>query len=190
MHHLESVEQGSGDAIQVLLRRWPTEAGEPGLQVLPVLVVHHHVGGGVCLEDARDAHDAWMPEAGEHARFLQKALPAPIEGLLVALRLGPHAHGGVAIAEVDRVVFLQRNRGAEIEVSGGIGDAKTAAAEHALDRIGPIQNNMHRQKQATVHGSPSDQVSRSATLAWNVFRRHRTSLPQYVGERAYPRRRR
>ena len=53
VHHLQRVEQGRDDAVQLVLRGRPAEAPEPGLEALPLLEAHHHVGGGVGLEHAR-----------------------------------------------------------------------------------------------------------------------------------------
>ena len=69
-----------------------------------------------------------MLEAGERARLLQEVGAAPVERLLVAVGLGPHAHGRVAVAEVEGVVFLEGDRGAEVDVLGLVGDAEAARA--------------------------------------------------------------
>ena len=128
---------------------------EPGLEALPLLEPHHHVGGGVGLEHARDAHDAGVLEAGKRARLLQEVRAAPFERLLVAVGLRPHAHRPVAVTEVERVVFLQSDRGAELDVFGHVGNAEAARAHHPLDAIAAIDNRIHRQSEATVHDIPS-----------------------------------
>src|SRR5262245_36301628 len=96
MHQFQCVEERHHDPVEVFLGGWSPEPREPHLKALPPLKFHHHVGGGVCLEHADDAYDAWVPETREHARFLQKAKSPPLECLLVALRLGAYAHGGIA----------------------------------------------------------------------------------------------
>ena len=106
VHHLQRVEQRGDDRIELFLRRQPAETAQPGLEALSLLEAHDHVGGRIGLEHARDAHDARVLEARERARLLQEVGAAPVEGLLVAVGLGLDAHGGVAVAEVEGVVFL------------------------------------------------------------------------------------
>ena len=64
VHHLQRIEQRRHDRIEFILRRRPAEVPQPDLEALPLLETHHHVGGGVGLEHARDAHDAGVLEAG------------------------------------------------------------------------------------------------------------------------------
>ena len=87
VHHLQRIEQRGCDAVELLLRGRTAEAVEPVVEALPALEIHHHVGGGVGFEHARDAHDARVLEAGERARFLQEVGAAPLERLLVPVGL-------------------------------------------------------------------------------------------------------
>ena len=111
VHHLQRVEQRGDDRIELLLRRRPAQAAQPILEALALLEAHHHVGGGVRLVHARNPHDARVLEARQRARLLQKAGAAPVERLLVAVGLGLHAHGGVAVTEVVGVVLLDGDFG-------------------------------------------------------------------------------
>ena len=144
VHHLQRVEERGDDAVELLLRGRPAEALEPGLEALPLLEAHHHVGGRVGLEHARDAHDARMLEARERARFLQEVGAAPFERLLVALGLRPHAHARVAVAELVGVIFLEGDGRAELDVLGLIGDAEAARADHPLDAVGSVDDRIRR----------------------------------------------
>ena len=74
-----------------------------------------------------------------------------LECRLVALRLRPHAHPGVAVAEVEGVVLLDGDHGAEAEVLGLVGDAEPAGADHAQDAVAAVQNRIGGQHQTTVH---------------------------------------
>ena len=71
----------------------------------------------------------------------QEVGAAPVECLLVAVRLGPHAHRSGALAEIVGVVFLDRHHGAEVDVLGLIGDAEPARADHAHDAIAAIEEH-------------------------------------------------
>ena len=153
VHRLQRVEQRTRDAVEFVLRGRAAETLEPSFEALALLEAHDHVGGGVRLEHAGDTHDAWMVEAGQHARFLHEARSAPVERLLVALGLRPDAHAGVAIAEIEGIVFLQRDLGVESDVLGLVGDAEAAGAEHAHDTVGAIEQRIHRQHQAAVQGT-------------------------------------
>ena len=168
VHHLQRVEQGGDDRIELLLRRQPAEAVQPGLEAVPLLEAHHHVGGGVGLEHARDAHDARVLEARQRARFLQEVGAAPVERLPVAVGLGLDAHGGVAVAEVEGVVFLDGDQGAEIDVLGLVGDAEAARAHHPLDAVAPVENGIDRQTQAAVQDAPPSQACGPPTLPKNA----------------------
>ena len=154
VHHLQRVEEGRDDGIELVLRGGAAEASEPGLQALTPLEAHHHVGGRVRLEDARDAHDARMLEAGQRARLLEEVRAAPFERLLVALGLRPHAHARVAVAELVGVVFLEGHRGAQGDVLGLVGDAEPARAHHAHDAVGAVENGILRESKATVQDIP------------------------------------
>ena len=57
----------------------------------------------------------------------------------------------VAVAEVEGVVLLDGDRGAELDVLGLVGDAEAARADHALDAVAAVENGIDRQSQATVH---------------------------------------
>src|SRR4029079_17013623 len=91
---------------------------QPALEALPALEAHHHVRGGVGLEHTGHAYDARVLEASQRARLLEEALPPPLDRLLVALRLRPHAEPRVAVAELVGIVFLQRHPRAERDVLG------------------------------------------------------------------------
>ena len=162
VHHLQRIEQRGDDAVELLLRGRPAEAAEPGLEALPLLEAHHHVGGGVGLEHARDAHDARVLEARQRARLLQEVGAAPVEGLLVALRLRPHAHGAVAVAEVEGVVLLDRDHGAEVDVLGLVGDAEPARAHHAHDAVAAVEDGVDRQLDPALHGPSERENARVA----------------------------
>ena len=111
VHHLQGIEQRGDDGIELVLRRRPAQTLQPILEALTLLEAHHHVGGGVRLVHARNPHDARVLEARQRARLLQKAGAAPVERFLVAVGLGLHAHGGVAVAEVVGVVLLDGDFG-------------------------------------------------------------------------------
>ena len=59
----------------------------------------------------------------------------------------------VAVAEVEGVVLLDRDRGAEIDVLGLVGDAEPARAHHPHDAVAAVENGIDRQSQATVQGA-------------------------------------
>ena len=124
VHDLQRIEQRGDEEIELVLRGCALEAAQPALQAHALLEPHHHVGGRVGLEHAADANDGRVLEARQRARLLEEIGAALVEGRLVAFRLRPHAHGGVAVAEIDRVVFLDGNRGAEVEILGFVGDAE------------------------------------------------------------------
>ena len=145
VQHLQRVEHGRDDGVELVLRRQPAELVQPVLEALPALEAHHHVGGGVGLEHARDAHDARMLEAGKRARFLQEVGAAPVEGLAVTLRPRAHVHGRVAVAEVEGVVFLDRDQGGEVDVLGLIGDAEPTGAHDPHDAVARVENGIDRQ---------------------------------------------
>ena len=132
VHHLQRVEQGGDDPVELILRGRPAEVAQPGLEALALLEAHDHVGGGVGLERARDAHDARMLEARQRTRLLQEVGTAPVEGLLVAADFGFTLRFGVAIAEVEGIVFLHGDRRAEGDVLGLVGDAEATRADHPL----------------------------------------------------------
>ncbi len=155
VHHLQRIEQRRRDAIELVLRGRPSEALEPSLEVLPLLEAHHHVGGGVGLEHAADAHDARMLEARQRARFQQEVGAAPIERRFMPVRFGPHAHGGVAVAEVEGVVLLDGDEGGEIDVLGLVGNAEATRADHARNAVAAVEHGVCRQNQATVQGTLS-----------------------------------
>ena len=145
--------------VELLLRRRSTQAPEPLLEALPLLEAHHHVGGGVGLEHARDTHDARMLEARQRARLLQEVGAAPLEGLLVAVGLRTHAHGAVAVTEIEGVIFLDGDHGAEVDVLGLVGDAEAARANHAGNAVAAVENGVHRQWRAVVQDLlPSTQL--------------------------------
>src|SRR5262245_1439766 len=96
-----------------------------------------------------------MLEASQRARFLEKARPAPFEGLPVALGFGPHAHARVAVAELVGVVLLDGDRDAEIDVPGLVGDAEATGSYHPHDTIGGVEDRICRQSEASVHELPS-----------------------------------
>ena len=154
VQRLQRFEQRCGNPVQLGLRRPPSERLEPGVEALPLLEVHHHVGGGVGLEHARHPHDAGMAEAGERLRLAQEAGAAPIEGRLVPLRLRPHAQVLATLPELGRVVLLERDRGLEVDVLGPIGDAEAPRADQALDAVAAIQDCVLRQAEPTVHPGP------------------------------------
>jgi hypothetical protein len=79
MHHLQRLKEWVHYTIQLLLRRWSAVARQPGFEVLALLEPHHHVGRGICLEHAAEAHDAGMLETSERARLLQEIRSAPFE---------------------------------------------------------------------------------------------------------------
>jgi hypothetical protein len=145
VHHLQGIEQGRGDAIELLLRGRPSQALEPVLEVLPLLEAHHHVGGGIGLEHATHPHDARVLEAGERARLQQEVGAAPVERRLVPVRLGPHAHGGVAVAEIEGIVFLDGDEGSEVDVLGLVGNAEPARSDHPRNAIGAVEHGIGRQ---------------------------------------------
>jgi hypothetical protein len=117
---------------------------QPILEALALLEAHHHVGGGVRLEHARDAHDARVLETRQRAGFLQEVGAAPLERLLVPVGLRHHAHGGVAVAEIEGVVLLDGDLGGEIDVLGLVGDAEAARPHHALDAVAAVEQGIDR----------------------------------------------
>ena len=154
VHHLERIEQRGDEEIELVLRGRALEAAQPGLQAHALLEAHHHVGGGVGLEHAADANDGGMLEARQRARLLEEVGAPLVEGRLVAFRLRPHAHGGVAVAEFDRVVLLDGHHGAEVEILGLVGDAESAGPDDAHDAIAAVQNGIDGQHQPAVQQSP------------------------------------
>src|SRR5215471_8244964 len=151
MHHLQRVKQRGDDGIEFLLCRQPAEAIEPGLEAVPMLEAHHHVCGGIGFEYARHSDYARVLEPSEIARFFQEVGATPVESLLVAIGLGLDAHGGVAIAEIKGVVFLDGDSGLEVYVLGLIGNAKPAGADHPHDAIAAIEHRTDWQIYAAVH---------------------------------------
>ena len=144
VHHLQRVEQRGDDRIELLLRRRPAQAAQPILEALALLEAHHHVGGGVRLEHARDAHHAGVLETCKRAGFLQEVGAAPLERFLVPVGLRHHAHGGVAVAEIEGVVLLDGDLGGEIDVLGLVGDAEAARPHHALDAVAAVEQGIDR----------------------------------------------
>ena len=126
VHHVQRIEKGGDDAIELLLPGRSAKARQPGFERLARLEIHHHVGGRQRLEYAGNAYDAGMSEACEGLRFLEKARPTPFERLSVPLGLWPHAHRRVAVTEIGRVVFLEGNPGSQLDVFGLVGDAEAA----------------------------------------------------------------
>jgi hypothetical protein len=68
----------------------------------------------------------------------------------VAVGFGTHAHRAVAVAEVEGVVFLDGDHGAEIDVLGLVGDAKSTRADYTQDAVAAVENCIDRQTQAVV----------------------------------------
>jgi hypothetical protein len=91
-----------------------------------------------------------MLELGESARFPDEVGKTPIEGGLVAVGFRPHAHGFVALAEIERKVLFDCNHGAELHILGFIGDPEPARANHADDAIAAIEECAHRQNFASI----------------------------------------
>jgi hypothetical protein len=81
-------------------------------------------------------------ESGEGAGLLEEVGAAPLECVPVALRLRPHAHGALAVAEIDWIVFLECHRRAEMDVLGLVGDGKPARAYDAHDAIAAVENGV------------------------------------------------
>ena len=123
------------------------EGGLPKLRshaskLSPLLEQHDHVGGRVRLEHAGHAHDAWVFKSGEGARLLEEVGAAPLECVPVALRLRTHAHGAIAVTEIDRIVFLERHRRTEMDVLGLVGDGEPAGADDAPDAVAAVENGV------------------------------------------------
>jgi hypothetical protein len=89
-----------------------------------------------------------------------------------------HAHGGVAVAEVEGVIFLDGDHGAEVEILGLIGNAETAHTHHALDAVAAVENGILRQSQATVQDTPSTPLS---SIAAQTFGYRNTCYPSCRG---------
>ena len=90
VHHLQRVEQGVEDLVELVLARRALQALQPGLEAAPLLEVEHHVAGVVGPEVAIDAHDVGVDEAGERLRLLDEALEAPfvVFGAILRARRG------------------------------------------------------------------------------------------------------
>ena len=151
VHHLQRVQDRGHDPVQLRLRGRAVETRQPALEAQSVLEAHDHVGGRVGLEHARDADDVGMLEAGQRARLVQEAGPAPIECGLVALRLGPHTHVGAPVREVDGIVFLDGDPHAETDVVCLVRDGEAAPADDATDAIAAVEQRIPRQEQSAVH---------------------------------------
>ena len=164
VQHLQGIEHRRHDAVELLLRGLAAEPPQPVLEAFPALEAHHHVGRVIGLEHAGDAHDAGMVEARQRARFLQEVGAAPVEDLLVALGLCPHAHRLGALAEIVGVVFLDRHHGGEADVLGLIGDAEPAGADDTQDAIAAIENRSRRQDVAATQCTSSQEGDERGTL--------------------------
>ena len=147
VHHLQRVEQGLEDLVELGLPRRALEALQPGLEAAPLLEVEHHVAGVVGPEVAVDAHDVGVDEAGERLRLLDEALEAPLVVLGAVLRARRGIAGGAARGEVGREVFLDGDEPGQRHLVGQVGDAEAAGPQHALDAVVADQLRPVRQRQ-------------------------------------------
>ena len=170
VQHLQRIEQRRHDTIELGLRGQAAEAAQPVLEARAPLEAHHHVGGRVGLEHARHAHDRDVLEARQRARLLEEVGLAPVEGLLVTVRSRPHVHGAGALAEIVRVVFLDRDHGAEVDVLGLIGDAEPARAHHAQYAVAAVENHSRGQDLAAVQCASSGHAIEPSRLPKNLTR--------------------
>src|SRR5581483_4304836 len=168
VHHLERVEQRPDDPVELLLRRSAAEAREPLLHALARLEDHHHVGGGVCLEDAGDLHHAAVTEMRERAGFLEEAVSAPLEYFLMPFRLRPDAQALVAQAERLRTIFLDGDPGPELHIVGPVGDAEAPGADHALDAVALVEHRPRRQHYPAIHDLQSPDTAAAGTTTYRV----------------------
>src|SRR5262249_17634150 len=99
-------------------------------------------------------------------RLLEEALAAPFKGLLVPLRLRPHAQPRVAVTELVGVVLLQRHLGAERDVLGLVGDAESTRPHHTHDAVGAVENGPGGKGRTAVQNTSSflEARRRSCTL--------------------------
>src|SRR5215471_8375065 len=93
-----------------------------------------------------------MLETCERARFRQEICSPPIEGLFVALRSWPDAHGGNAFTEIVWIVFLDCDTRAEPDVFGLVRDAEASRPDNPQDAIALVEYGPFRQNYADVQG--------------------------------------
>ena len=131
----QTVEQRHEERAQFVLGELAALLAHDGGEAVALLVLHHHVGGAVRLEEAEHRHDARMAEYREGLRLLQEALEAPVVIVLVALGARPDRGLALADGELDRQVLLDRDVLLEVGVPGEIGDAEAARAQDRLDLV-------------------------------------------------------
>ena len=148
VHRVQAVEQrqqdaqqefliGLGNALQHLAQRHAR------------LVIHHHVGGAVGLEITADGDDVRVAELGEQARFLQKAVQAPLVVVLGTGADGDDTAIQRAHRELYRQVLLDCYLEFEVGVVGEVGHAETARPEY---RFQPVleQHRAGRQRVSVI----------------------------------------
>ena len=113
------------------------------MQGLAAEVRHDHVGRAVRLPEAVHLDQRGVIELGEHARFVDEAAQADLEGRAIALRSYRHRSVVPARSEQGRHVLLQRHLAMQRVVLGEIDDAEATftdqiddleLAEHRADR--------------------------------------------------------
>jgi len=131
----QRVQQRRYDTIELVLARRAAEALEPGLEALAILVLQDNEPRVRLAEEAIDADDVRVIEAGQRARLVKKALEAPL--VVTGAVLGAGLRGLVVIAhrEIDREVLLDRHHPGERYFLGKVGDAEAAGAQDTLDAI-------------------------------------------------------
>ena len=99
-------------------------------QTLPVLILHDHVGGAVCLEKSQHPYDVGMLEVGKRPRLLDEVLQAPVVIAHGIARRCRQDHRGLAVARGDlvREVLLDGHLGTQCGVARQVGDSKSAVA--------------------------------------------------------------
>ena len=134
VHGLEPVQQRRQQIQQIALAD-ATAVRPPLAQGLAALVLEHHVGGVVGLEEAGHAHDVGVAEGSQRARLHQEVLEATQVEVETACAAGADALVLEAIGDLRRQVFLDRHPRMQVNVRCQVGDAEAALSENPLDAI-------------------------------------------------------
>ena len=154
MHHAtlvhvgEAVEQHLHQATRHIHVQRRTHLAEVGIEGHALVVIHHHVGGVVGVEEGSDAHHIGVVEFGDDARLPQELIFAGVEAFAVV----GGVHGDVEGIRHPRSHFwrqklLDGHPLLQINIPAQVGNAKAAgAAQHFADAVLPGQHRTVRQK--------------------------------------------
>ena len=134
VHGLQAVQQRRQQVQQIALA--DAAAVRPPLaQGLAALVLEHHVGRVVGLEEAGHAHDVGVAEGGQRAGLHQEVLESPQIEVETAGTAGADALVLETIGDLRRQVLLDGHPRMQVDVRGQVGDAEATLPEDPLDAV-------------------------------------------------------